>query len=150
VEALELLGISGPMVVLQAIPFLVVLVGLNQIIFQPVLKVLAEREKAIHGFSAHAGNLDEEVAAKMTEIEARIAAAKAEANAERARLRDGAAAEEQAILDAAKAAAEQELEAARVKLAGEVESARAHLADQTRALASQVAGSVLGRAVEAK
>lgn len=147
-EALELLGISGPMVVLQAIPFLLVLVGLNQIIFQPMLKVLAEREKAIHGSSADAEGLEDEVAAKLAELEARVASAKAEANAERARLREATAAEEQTILDAAKAAANAELEIARGKLQGEVESAQAHLKAQSAAIAAQVADSILGRAVK--
>lgn len=147
---LELLGISGPMILLQLVPFLVAIGGLYLIIFKPMLAMLAEREKNIHGFKREAELLQEEVAAKVTELETRLVEARAEASAERAQLRQQAADAEGEILAAARAQADQLLGEARSKIAEERDAASAQLRSSAATLSQQIAGAVLGRPVSGK
>ena len=53
------------MVLLQLIPFLLTVFGLNAIILKPMLAHLAERERNIAGFKTEADALQDEVAAKV-------------------------------------------------------------------------------------
>jgi F-type H+-transporting ATPase subunit b len=138
------------MMVLQAIPFLVTLAGLHLIIFKPMLAMLAEREKNIHGFKREAELLQEEVSAKVTELETRLVEARAEASAERAKLRQEAAEAEGEILAAARAQADQLIGEARARIAEEREIASTQLRSSADTLSQQIAGAVLGRPVGGK
>ncbi len=144
---LNLLGISGKMILLQAIPFLIALIGLHFIIFKPVLALLAEREKNIHGFRKEADSLKDEVAAKMAELEERLASARAEAATERSRLRAEAVAAEQEILGAARGRAETLIAEARAEIAAESAAASAQLETHATELSRAIATRVLGREV---
>lgn len=145
--ALELLGISGKMILLQMVPFVVVLVGLYFIIFKPMLTMLSEREKNIHGFRKEAELLQEEVSAKLSELEGRLADARAEASVERARLRSEAQSAEQEILAAARQRADALLEEARKEIATERAAAEAQIEATLGDLSQRIAGRVLGRQV---
>ncbi len=147
---LELLGISGQMILLQLVPFLVAVGGLYLIIFKPMLAMLAEREKNIHGFKREAELLQEEVAGKLSELEARLVEARTEALAERGRLRQEASEAEGKILAAARTQADALLEEARARIAQEREAASASLKSSAATLSQQVAGAVLGRPVGGK
>ena len=72
------------MVLLQLIPFLLTVVGLNAIILKPMLAYLGERERNIAGFKNEADGLQDEVATKVGELDAKLAEARREAAAERA------------------------------------------------------------------
>ena len=143
--ALELLGISGKMILLQMVPFVVVLVGLYFIIFKPMLTMLSEREKNIHGFRKEAELLQEEVSAKLAELEGRLADARAEASVELARLRSEAQSAEQEILAAARQRADVLLEEARKEIAIERAAAEAQIEATLGDLSQRIAGRVLGR-----
>lgn len=144
---LNLLGISGKMILLQAIPFLVTLIGLHFIIFKPVLALLAEREKNIHGFRKEAELLKEEVAGKMAELEERLGSARAEAAAERGRLRAEAVVAEQEIVGAARGRADKLIAEARAEVAAEYATASAQLEAHAAELSRVIATRVLGRDV---
>ncbi len=144
-EALELLGISGSMILLQAIPFVVALVGLHVIIFKPMLAMLAERERNIHGFRKEAELLQDEVSGKLAELEERLAGARAEAGAERNRLRAEAKKAEDEILAAARAKADAALSEARATLESDTAAARTQLEATAAQLSRQIASTVLGR-----
>jgi len=148
VEAtLNLLGISGKLLLLQAIPFLLAVVGLHFIILKPMLAMLAERERNITGFRKEADLLQEEVAAKLAELEGRLGEARAEAAVERARLRVEAAHQEQEIIGAARGRADALLAEARATIAAEHAAASAQLEAQAVGLSQSVASRVLGRRV---
>ncbi|MCP4872980.1 MAG: ATP synthase F0 subunit B [Proteobacteria bacterium] len=146
-STLTLLGISGKLLLLQAVPFLLAVAGLHFIIFKPMLAMLAERERNITGFRKEAELLQEEVAGKLAELEERLAAARGEAAAERGRLRTEAAAAEQEILAAARGRAEAHLEEARATLAAEHAAASVQLEAHAAELSRSVASSVLGRQI---
>jgi len=145
VEILELLNIDPTMVVLQMIPFLVATGGLYLIIFKPMLKMLAERERNISGFRTEAELMQEEVSSKLEELEQQLAAARAEGQAERSKLRQEALAAEKDMLLAARNKTNEMLEAARGVIAKEREAAQAELRSSAEELSGQIAGTILGR-----
>jgi F-type H+-transporting ATPase subunit b len=132
---------------LQVIPFLVVLVGLHFIIFKPMLRLLAEREKAIVQDRKDAEELEGQVQEKMTELEERLAQAKAAANADRRERREEIRQREEEILTEARNKAEVMVDKARAEIEAEAEAARRTLREESEGLAKDVASSVLGRAV---
>jgi F-type H+-transporting ATPase subunit b len=140
--------ISLELIALQTIPFLVVIAGLHLIIFKPMLAMLAEREKNIHGYRKEAELMQEEVTAKMGELEERLAEARVEAMAERSRLRQESLAMEQETLQAARSRAEAFLEEARESLSNERVDATKQLEEAAGVLSQQIASSVLGRPLE--
>lgn len=142
------MDISLELIALQTIPFLVVIAGLHLIIFKPMLAMLAEREKNIHGYRKEAELMQEEVTAKMGELEKRLAEARVEAMAERSRLRQESLAMEQETLQAARTRAEAFLEEARNSLSKERVDATKQLEEAAGALSKQIASSVLGRPLE--
>ncbi len=139
--------INPILIALQVIPFLVVLVGLHFIIFKPMLRLLAEREKAIVQDRKDAEVLEGEVQQKMTELEERLAQAKAAANADRRERREEIRQREEEILAEARTRAEAMVDEARVEIEREAEAARRTLREESEGLAKDVASSVLGRAV---
>ncbi len=147
-EALNLLGIDGSLILLQTIPFVLALVGLNALIFRPMLAMLAEREKNIHGFRKEAELLQDELASKMAELDERLAGARADASAERNRLRLESKVAEDAISARARAEADVILTDARARLEADAAAVRAELAGTAAELSQQIAASVLGRSLE--
>ena len=146
-KILELLNIDPQMVVLQMIPFLVATGGLYVIIFKPMLKMLAERERNIDGFRKEAELMQEEVTSKLSELEKQLAAARAEGQAERSKLRQEALDAEKEMLAAARAKSDEIIETARGVIAREKEAARAQLKTSADELSKQIAGTILGREV---
>jgi F-type H+-transporting ATPase subunit b len=135
------------LIVLQLIPFLVVLVGLHFIIFKPLLKVLEERDRNIVEDRRDAEFLDREVTQKMEQLEDKLAEARALANEQRKSLREEIRVSEQEILDRARKESEILLADARRQIATEREAASRALAQETENLSRDIATSVLGRQV---
>jgi F-type H+-transporting ATPase subunit b len=148
VEILKLLNIDPTMVALQMIPFLVATAGLYLIIFKPMLKLLAERERNISGFRKEAELMQEEVDRKLEELEEQLAAARAEGQVERSKLRQAALDAEKDMLASARSRANEMLEAARAVIAKERDQAQAELRNSTDELSRQIAGAILGREIE--
>jgi len=139
--------ISYELMALQAIPFLAVVVGLHLIIFKPMLAILAEREKNIHGYRKEAELMQEEVDAKMSELEVKLAEARSEATAERNRMHQESLALEQETIQAARTKAEGFLEEARNTLTEERIAATVQLRETAAGLSEDIAARVLGRSV---
>ncbi len=135
------------MVLIQLVPFLVTLVGLHYIIFKPMLAHLADRERNIDGFKREASLLQEEVAGKLSELEAKLSEAKAEAAVERASLRRDSKAAEAAVVSAARESADAVLSEARTGIATEKAAASKELGVTARTLSSSIASTILGRKV---
>lgn len=136
------------MVLLQLIPFLLTVVGLNAIILKPMLAYLGERERNIAGFKNEADGLQDEVATKVGELDAKLAEARREAAAERARLRTEAKAAEADVLNTARAKSEAVVLEARTALAAERATASTHLKGTAKQLSSSIASTILGRQVQ--
>ncbi len=147
-EALTLLGIDGSLILLQTIPFVIALLGLNALIFRPMLAMLAEREKNIHGFRKEAELLHDELASKVAELDERLAEARVQAAAERNRLRAEVKTAEDGISARARAEADVILAEARGKLEADTAAARTELQAAAAGLSQQIAATVLGRSLE--
>jgi F-type H+-transporting ATPase subunit b len=137
------------MVLLQLVPFLATAFALNKIIFQPMLAYLEARDAALADGKAQVEQTESDIAGKMEAHEANLATARTEA----ADLRASARADAQIVYDdkvgAARTQAESEVADAVATIAGEADVARKELSGQTDVLAQNIAGRVLGRAVEA-
>jgi len=139
--------IDPTLILLQLIPFLVVLVGLYYIILKPLLKVIEQREKHAVEDRKEAKFLEQEVEEKLAELDDKLARARSEANAERQKLRDEIHEREEQMLGEARAKADAMLDEARGQIAAERDAARKVLQDESETLAKEIASSVLGREV---
>jgi F-type H+-transporting ATPase subunit b len=137
------------MVLLQLVPFLATAFALNKIIFQPMLAYLDERDAALEAGKAKIAATELAIAGKMDAHEANLATVRSEA----AELRAAARADAQTVYDeklgAARVQAEGEVATAVAEIGVEADVARKTLSGQTDALAQNIAGRILGRAVEA-
>jgi F-type H+-transporting ATPase subunit b len=127
-----------------AILVLILLVILDYLFFKPLAKVLGDREAASSGALARAKEHRETVAAKSAEYEARFQAARQEVYRRRELGRQKALAERERALRRAREQAEAWLKEALAGVAQEVEAARGALGAECRALAVEIADTVLG------
>ena len=132
------------------LPILLVLFALlifpvNKLIFEPLFRVLDEREERIDGARARALQVDGEAEQVLGRYADAVALARAEAAGERKARLDGARAEEKQETSGVRAAAEAEVARARSELDAALEEARRDLRPQAEALARQAAERVLGR-----
>ena len=139
--------IDPTLILLQLIPFLVVLVGLYFIILKPMLKLLEEREKSIVLERRDAEDLEQEVDSKLAELDEKLARARSEANAERQKLREEIRQRDEKFIEQARGAADALVDQARAQIAAERDAARKVLRDESETLAKEIASSVLGREV---
>jgi len=131
----------------QLIPFAVLLIALNSLVFQPMLNYLDERRKRIEGSSDLAKHLGSDSSHKEKEIAQKLASARTEVAEMRAKaLRDAQAVEKQ-ILDDARKAAEAHAATFRRELDATRSQESARLRDEVDALGTNIAGRVLGRAL---
>jgi len=68
---------------IQMANFLVLILVLNFLLFRPVLKIIAERNKKIEESQEEVSSLDETIERKMTQYEEKIRQARAEAALQR-------------------------------------------------------------------
>ena len=139
--------IDPTLILLQLIPFLVVLVGLYFIILKPMLKLIEEREKAIVLDRRDAEDLEQEVDSKLVELDEKLARARSEANTERQKLREEIRQRDEAMLGKAREQADALVDQARTEIAAERDAASKVLRDESETLAKEIASSVLGREV---
>lgn len=134
-------------ILIQLVPFLVLLAGLNVLVFQPMLDYLEERRKRIDGFKGQSDELGKDSDRKAKEIEARIVAARAEVVEARHKVLSVAQAKERELLESTR----RELEEKAARFHQQLEENRQKESEQLRAqvdyLAGDIAGKVLGRAV---
>jgi F-type H+-transporting ATPase subunit b len=131
----------------QVVLFLILLVVLKPMLFDPMLHLFEERERRIDGAKLLARKIDEKSATALTTYETEMAKARASANAERDKLRGEGLKQESEILARVRAATAQTLEEGRKKMQEEVTRARASLQGEAGSIAKELATRVLGREV---
>lgn len=134
-------------VLIQLGLFVVLMVLLNKMVFQPFLKSIELREARTDKAREDAADIKVRAEALSTEYRDAIQAARAEAANHRQTLRDGGAQHKDTQVAAARTAAAANIASAQTKAAGQFEVAHAALANDVEALSQQVAGKVLGRGV---
>lgn len=131
----------------QVALFVVLMLALKPLLFDPLLKLFEEREKRIEGARAESHALDKASAAAQTRYEDEMQKARGQANAERDKLRAEGIRSESEILAEARAHTAKKLEDGRGVLANELAGARALLDREAADLGAHVAARVLGREI---
>lgn len=116
-------------------------------VFQPLGRILEEREKTTQSAAQALEAALEKQRAAMTEIDDRLTQARREALALHEAKRQEAAAVRQARLDEAREKARTAVAEAQTKLEGEIAAARAELEKGAAGLAAELASTALGRRV---
>ena len=133
-------------VVVQMVPFVVLIFALSALVFNPLLDYLEERHRRIKGAQS-AKSLGAESDRRMREIETQIASARAEVAEVRSKIIQEAQAEEQRIVTDARSRAEAQVEQFRKELAATQERAASDLRGEVEVLSTDIASRVLGRPV---
>ena len=127
--------------------FVVLLVILKPLLFEPMLKLFEEREKRIEGTRREASKEDERSAKALAKYEAILAKAREAGSAERDALRADGAKREAEMMARAREHVASTIEQGRSAIANEAKVARADLAREANPLARAIAARVLGREV---
>ena len=136
-----------PVLLAQIALFCALWMVLKRFWFDPVLRVLAAREKRTHGAIVEAKHLQDDAERLRREHEAAIADAKAEAQREVQDLLRKADAAQRELIEQATAEAQRTANEVRERVAGEVAAARRTLQGEVDAIARELARVVVGRAV---
>ncbi len=145
-EAIPVVDIDNTIFIQGAI-FLVLIVVLKPLLFDPWLAARDRRTQRIGGALEEATLMRAQASEKSVEYESRLVRAKDEAITLRSDRRKTAEAEEATLVAAARREANDALEATKIKIASDVELARAELQSRVDSLAKDVTKQVLGRAV---
>ncbi|MBX3224114.1 MAG: H(+)-transporting ATPase [Labilithrix sp.] len=131
----------------QIVLFVVLLVFLKPLLFEPMLKLFEEREKRIEGTRREASKEDERSAKALAKYEAVLAKAREAGAAERDALRAEGAKTEAEIMARVRSLAATTIEQGRAALASEAKRTRAELTSEASVLGRAIASQVLGREV---
>jgi F-type H+-transporting ATPase subunit b len=134
-------------VVAQAVLFVLLLLVLKPLLFDPMLKLFEEREKRIIGAKLQARRLDEASAGALAKYEAEMQRARSAGSSERDKMRAEGSRQENEILARVRQATSKTLDEGRKRLAGEVATVRTSLQKEASVLGKELAGRVLGRQV---
>lgn len=132
---------------LQFVNFMILMVVLNALLFKPLRAALQARKETIEGAKAKVQDIDEQVQAQIARYEAQLQEARQQGGQERSALRKTGQEEEARILGDANRNAAEKLQTITAQIQQEADTARQALRNETEALAKEIAGKVLGRAV---
>lgn len=127
--------------------FVVLLVVLKPLLFDPMLALFEERERRIEGAKLQARKIDEKSTTALATYEAEISKARGAANAERDTIRAQGLAREQQILGGVRVETAKTIEQGKLAANREAERVRAALKAQSGGIARELASRVLGREV---
>ena len=131
----------------QMVVFTLLVIALKPILFDPMLKLFAEREKRIEGAKLDARKTDEASAQALAKYENAMAKARAAAGLEREKLRAEGQKSENDILTGVRASTAKTLEEGRKVTSGDLTRVRGELGPQVKILAADLATRALGREV---
>jgi F-type H+-transporting ATPase subunit b len=136
-----------PSLVIQIGLFVVLLVALKPLLFDPMLKLFEEREKRIEGTKHEASKEDERSAKALAKYEAIVGKGRDAGAAERDVLRAQGTKKEADIMASVRAQTATTVEKGRAAITAEAKSARRDLDVEAASLGRFIASHVLGREV---
>jgi len=131
----------------QVILFVILLLTLKPILFDPMLKLFEEREKRIDGARKKSRDIDNVSATALAKYEEAMTKARAEGNAEREKMRADGIAQETALLSMVRLETLTKTEEGRKAAQEELARVRAAIHREIPVLARDLASRVLGREV---
>ena len=127
--------------------FVVLMLVLKPVLFDPMMRLFEEREKRIEGTRHQATKEDERSAKALAKYETVLAKAREAGTAERDALKAEGLKREAALMAQVRAASASTLEQGRAEISKEAAAARSQLTADARALGKEMASRVLGREV---
>ena len=131
----------------QFVLFAAFITVLKPLLFDPLLRVFAERERRTEGARKGAQQMDAEAGELLTRYEAALEKVRQEAGRDREKLRVEAAALEAKIMTEARNEAARILEIGKARIAADVAELRKELDRARPELAAQIASRILDREV---
>lgn len=135
--------------VIHIINMIVLMVVLNAIFYKPVLGILAKREETMESLGKDVEQFEQNARRRQAEVDKKMR----EASSRAKKALDSARAEAQAAGAEKLAAIRQEADTAKEKqlaeIRAQIESARKTLQEKTSEFATEMAGKILGRSLEA-
>ena len=131
----------------QFVLFAAFITVLKPLLFDPLLRVFAERERRTEGAKKEAREMDAEAGELLTRYEAALEKVRQEAGRDREKLRAEAAALEAKIMAEARNEAARILEVGKARIATDVAELKKELDLARPELASQIASRILDRQV---
>lgn len=131
--------------VVQIVLFLILWSILRRVLFGPVGRLMAERERRTEGSHAEARSMTDEGQELQAQYDAAIATARAEGEAIKSEIREEALKARNLILSQGRDAATQKIQEIREEVRNELEAARRVASTNAEALAQEMAEKVLGR-----
>ncbi len=132
---------------IQAVAFLIVLLALKPMLFDPVLRIFEEREKRTEGARGEARDMQEEAGVLLRKYQREFERVNLVAAEERDRIRAETSKLEAQILDEARAVATRTADEGRTKMNQEVSRIQFDLGKHSADLSRDIASQVLGREV---
>jgi F-type H+-transporting ATPase subunit b len=136
--------LTGKLVQLMVL-FVLLIVPSNKVIFQPLLRVLEEREARMDGAREKARAVSSEADEVLGRYEAAVTVARKAAESERRGALETARREQVRVTGEARGEAERQVSEARVQVASAADAARVGMRQEAEQLARDVASQVLGR-----
>jgi len=130
----------------QFVVFVALYFVLNRLLWQPLLALLAERDRHISGALHEADSLRANATVDAARLEERLNDARSKTAAERGKLRQETLAAEREILSHAQFEVEAILGQARTELAEASDAARTLLRTEATVLSEQIASNITGQA----
>jgi F-type H+-transporting ATPase subunit b len=127
--------------------FVVLLLVLKPLLFEPMLKLFEAREEQIEGMRAKAREIDKENVIALTKYEAILTKAREAGAADRDALRAEGARKEAELMARVRASAAQTIERGRAATADDAKAARASLKAEAKVLGRAIAARAVGREV---
>ncbi|TLN17836.1 ATP synthase F0 subunit B [bacterium] len=127
--------------------FLVLMLVLNSVLFQPMLRVIGERRARTEGRKKDAAAANAKADGIWENYQKEISAARAQADAARMSIIRDAEGQKAKMTEAAAGEAEKTIAELRARIASEATEARAAVRGQVNALATSMAEKILGRSV---
>ena len=131
--------------VMQIINFLVLMIVLNKLLFQPILNIIDERKAATEGKEADAKNMEQESESIVNKYNEKIKQAKIDATSKKQEIKGLGSKEEEKIISAARQEGEEVVNKIKDEIAKEVESARQNLTEQAKQMSEMIFTKLLGR-----
>jgi len=145
-KAPPVIDIDGTVLIQFAI-FVVMYFVLRQFLFQPYLKMRAERAERIEGAEGRASELAKKRESLDRDYQSRLETTRAKAEEERLRIQTEARAREGELLTAARTRAQSRVQETQKTIAAQVAAAEGELQKQVEPLAMALAKKLLGREV---
>ncbi len=131
--------------VLQIVNFLVLLIILNKLLFQPILKVMDEREAETEGKEQAARDMEQESDEIEKTYREKLRQAKIEASGKKNEIKALGQEEEGKILSAARQEGDSAISKVRGEIAAEAEAAKEDLLNQAKGMSELIFEKLLGR-----